>query len=101
MAAADLAGLLGAAVRAAVLAKAPRRTVQAVAAAVTGVLVRPTAATSWHRQQEPAEDTKGCTEGDACAGASAEELVQALRQKRAEETKPACAQGTVSRALQG
>ena len=45
--------------------------------------MRPTAATSRRRQQEPAEDTKGCTEGDACDGASAEELVQALRQKRA------------------
>jgi hypothetical protein len=38
---ADGAALLAAAVRAAVLAKAPRRTVQAVASAVTGVLVRP------------------------------------------------------------
>ena len=41
---ADRAALLAAAVRAACLAKAPRRTVQAVAAAVAGVLVRPTAA---------------------------------------------------------
>jgi len=38
---ADGAALLAAAVRAAVLAKAPRRTVQAVASAVTGVLARP------------------------------------------------------------
>jgi hypothetical protein len=38
------AALLAAAIRAAIHAKAPRRTVQAVAAAVTGVLVRPTAA---------------------------------------------------------
>ena len=37
---ADPAALLGAAVRAAVLAKAPRRTVQAVAATVTAVLTR-------------------------------------------------------------
>ena len=37
----DGAALLAAAVRAACQAKAPRRTVQAVAAAVTGVLVRP------------------------------------------------------------
>ena len=41
---ADGAALLAAAVRAAVLAKAPRRTVQAVAAAVAGVLVRLTTA---------------------------------------------------------
>ena len=39
MAAADAPALLAAAIRAAVLAKAPRRNVQAVAAAVTGVLV--------------------------------------------------------------
>ena len=39
--AADGPALLGAAVRAACLAKAPRRTIQAVAAAVAGVLVRP------------------------------------------------------------
>jgi hypothetical protein len=38
------AALLAAAIRAAIQAKAPRRTVQAVAAAVTGVLWRPTAA---------------------------------------------------------
>ena len=37
---ADPASLLGAAVRAACLAKAPWRTVQAVAAAVTAVLVK-------------------------------------------------------------
>ena len=37
---ADSAALLAAAIRACCLAKAPRRTVQAVAAAVTGVLVR-------------------------------------------------------------
>jgi hypothetical protein len=39
---ADGAALLASAIRAAVLAKAPRRTVQAVAAAVCGVLWRPT-----------------------------------------------------------
>ena len=39
----DGAALLAAAVRAACQAKAPRRTIQAVAAAVTGVLVRPMA----------------------------------------------------------
>lgn len=84
MAAADPAALLGAAVRAAVLARAPRRTVQAVAAAVTGVLVRPTAdASQRSAKQVPAEDTTGRTDGDACDGASAEELVQALRMARA------------------
>ena len=36
--------LLAAAIRAACLAKAPRRTIQAIAAAVTGVLRRPTVA---------------------------------------------------------
>jgi hypothetical protein len=40
------AALLSAAIRAAIHAKAPRRTVQAIAAAVTGVLVRPSAAAS-------------------------------------------------------
>ena len=45
---ADGAALLAAAIRAAVHAKAPRRTVQAVAAAVTGVLWRPTAAAEPH-----------------------------------------------------
>eukprot|EP00930_Biecheleria_cincta_P061056 TRINITY_DN46623_c0_g1_i1.p1 TRINITY_DN46623_c0_g1~~TRINITY_DN46623_c0_g1_i1.p1 ORF type:complete len:268 (+),score=58.61 TRINITY_DN46623_c0_g1_i1:52-855(+) len=83
MAVTDPAALLGAAVRAAVLARAPRRTVQAVAAAVTGVLVRPAEAASQRRQKEPDEDARGSNLGDACDGASAEELLQALRQKRA------------------
>jgi hypothetical protein len=48
----DGAALLAAAVRAAVQANAPRRTVQAVAAAVTGVLVRPATAVA-----EPHTDT--------------------------------------------
>jgi hypothetical protein len=49
------AALLAAAIRAAIHAKAPRRTVQAVAAAVTGVLMRPTAATEPHIDaREPA-----------------------------------------------
>jgi hypothetical protein len=45
---ADGAALLASAIRAAVLAKAPRRTVQAVAAAVTGVIWRPTAESTLH-----------------------------------------------------
>ena len=49
----DGAALLAAAVRAAVQANAPRRTVQAVAAAVTGVLVRPTAAAGPHSDDLP------------------------------------------------
>ncbi|CAK0843372.1 unnamed protein product [Prorocentrum cordatum] len=51
----DGAALLAAAVRAACQAKAPRRTVQAVAAAVTGVLVRPMAeAVPRQRSEVPA-----------------------------------------------
>jgi len=84
MAATDPAALLGAAVRAAVLAKAPRRTVQAVAAAVTGVLLAClTAAASQHGAGQDPQDTTSRTKASADTGASAEELVEALRQARA------------------
>ena len=80
MASCDGAALLAAAVRAAILAKAPRRTVQAVATAVAGVLVRPVKA-------EPAsvpEDAASAPRAPAPAfgDASADALLQALRAKR-------------------
>ena len=53
----DGAALLAAAIRAAVQAKAPRRTVQAVAAAVTGVLLRqPTVAAVPHTDSRKQPD---------------------------------------------
>ena len=53
---ADGSALLAAAIRAAVQAKAPRRTVQAVAAAVNGVLVRPPTTASVPRHGALAHD---------------------------------------------
>lgn len=78
----DGAALLAAAVRAAVLARAPRRTVQAVASAVAGVVMRPAAMGA-----KPATET-GVPQGTVGAtlppatGASPEELVAALREAR-------------------
>jgi hypothetical protein len=84
------AALLSAAIRAAIHAKAPRRTVQAIAAAVTGVLVRPSAAA--------ARDI----DAPGLAGTSVEELrakrcAQRQRKKlrrRSAAAKAACAAPT-------
>lgn len=77
----DGPALLGAAIRAACLAKAPRRTVQAIASAVTGVLVgrhvaSGTSPKSIRRQQR---DTEGsdCDDGPGDA-----QLLEALRASR-------------------
>ena len=81
MAAADGPALLAAAVKAAISAKAPRRTVQAVAAAVAGVFARPAPACV-----TPSVATKVRAETGSAAnqspGTSAEELVDALRLAR-------------------
>ena len=83
MAAVDPAALLGAAIRAAVLAKAPRRTVQAVASAVTGVLVHSAAeAGPGAAAAAPAKEEVGPAAATPPTGASAEELVAALREAR-------------------
>jgi len=78
----DGPALLGAAIRAACLAKAPRRTVQAVASAVTGVLVgRPHASgASPPSTRRPPRDTRG-PESDEDLGDPAE-LLEALRASR-------------------
>jgi hypothetical protein len=68
------AALLAAAIRAAIQAKAPRRTVQAVAAAVTGVLWRPTAAT------EPQVDARAQA-GTPVAEVRADRRAQRQRKK--------------------
>lgn len=81
---ADSAALLAAAVRAAVLAKAPRRTVSAVAAAVTSVLTAP--ATKDTVKRKPA--TQGAVVvGETMPGASPGELLTALRASRAAQRK--------------
>ena len=83
MAAVDPAALLGAAIRAAVLAKAPRRTVQAVDSAVTGVLVHSAAeAGPGAAAAAPAKEEVGPAAATPPTGASAEELVAALREAR-------------------
>ena len=74
--AADGAALLAAAVRAAVLAKAPRRTVQAVAAAVTGVLAAPARSSGAGQVSQRTAELS-----DAGAG-SPESLLAALREAR-------------------
>ena len=74
----DGAALLAAAIRAACLAKAPRRTVQAVAAAVTGVLVRPTAAA----EPRAAASVPAGAQSAHDEAASPDQLVDSLRVAR-------------------
>ena len=82
---ADGAALLAAAVRAACLAKAPRRTIQAVASAVTGVLVRASGSETVPRKFEEGvarpQRTAALVETSSTI-ASAEELLTALRAAR-------------------
>ena len=83
MAAVDPAALLGAAIRAAILARAPLRTAWAVASAVTGVLVHSTAeAAPRAAAAAPATEEAGPATATLPTGASAEELVAALREAR-------------------
>jgi len=86
--AADGPALLAAAVRAACLAHAPRRTVQAVAAAVTGVLAHPKTAAA---EQAPATGTPVRSHRAATqekeAGTSPEELLRTLRAVRSAQRK--------------
>jgi hypothetical protein len=81
------AGLLAAAIRAAIQAKAPRRTVQAVAAAVTGVLVRPSAAAA---RDIDASGPAGTTVEETRAKRSAQRQRKKLRRRSAAD-KAACA----------
>jgi len=76
---ADGAALMAAAVRAAVLAKAPRRTVQAVAAAVAGALRPQPALRPRTSQTVPAGAP---AESPPPRGSSPEELLEALREAR-------------------
>ena len=79
----DGPALLAAAVRAACLAKAPRRTVQAVAAAVTGVLARPSTAAAEQATATgmPARSQRAATH-EQDAAPSPEELQNSLRAVR-------------------
>ena len=80
------AALLAAAVRAAILAKAPRRTVQAVASAVTGVLARPMAATAMKGTDARESAGSTCTAKDD-SNASPEQLLQSLREARSAQRR--------------
>jgi hypothetical protein len=82
----DGAAMLAAAVRAAVLAKAPRRTVQAVAAAVAGVFARP-AAVAARGPAAPVPAGSQCAAKETGNDASAEELLAALRSARSAQRK--------------
>ena len=75
--AADGAALLAAAIKAAVSARAPRRTVQAIAAAVTAVVLRPDAPAS------TVTDTRVSAEVPDAPSVSEEDLALRLRQARA------------------
>ena len=79
MVALDPAALVAAAVRGACLAKAPRRTVQAVAAAVVSVLVRPAEARLGSTRGETAKEQDAHEEVRA---KSEEERREAIRAKR-------------------
>eukprot|EP00746_Dinoflagellata_sp_MGD_P160657 gnl/MRDRNA2_/MRDRNA2_87511_c0_seq1.p1 gnl/MRDRNA2_/MRDRNA2_87511_c0~~gnl/MRDRNA2_/MRDRNA2_87511_c0_seq1.p1 ORF type:complete len:280 (-),score=73.30 gnl/MRDRNA2_/MRDRNA2_87511_c0_seq1:381-1220(-) len=91
MASCDSAALLAAAVRAAVLAKAPRRTVQAVAAAVTGVLVHSSTESAapvrkiGEKRSGQKHSTATGEAGDLQA--SPEVLLEALRTARREQRR--------------
>ena len=84
---ADGAAFVAAAVRAAVLAKAPRRTVQAVAAAVAGVFVRPVVAKAARGQAAPVSQDAQCTSAQPPGDASAEVLLEALRAARSAQRR--------------
>ena len=95
----DGAALLAAAIRAAILAKAPRRTVQAIAAAVAGVLMRPAGACAKPAAVPSEPASKHAAESGSF---SAEELLDKLRacrrehrrrkkeRRKANRSKPAC-----------
>ncbi|CAE8656688.1 unnamed protein product [Polarella glacialis] len=82
MANADGPAFVAAAVRAAILAKAPRRTVQAVAAAVTGVFTSRPAAATLRTSSAAQAMPRGECRSTPGIGASAEELVAALQEAR-------------------
>ena len=81
MASADGSSLIAAAIRAAILAKAPRRTVQAIAAAVTSVLVHQTADACPKTKDEDHVRSSNASNAKL-PGVSAEEHVEALRAAR-------------------
>ena len=92
----DGSALVAAAVRAACLAKAPRRTVQAVAAAVAGVCLRPVAVEGRKRATVASEPASA---HDSSAGdASPEELLEALRSCRREQRRRKKARRKANRA---
>jgi hypothetical protein len=85
--AADGPALLAAAVRAACLAKAPRRTIQAVAAAVAGVLARPATMAATPREASSARAGDMRNAADAGNGFPPEELLAALRAARSAQRR--------------
>jgi hypothetical protein len=91
------AALLAAAIRAAIHAKAPRRTVQAVAAAVTGVLVRPTAAAA---RDIDASGPAGTTVEEIRAKRSAQRQRKKLRRRSAAATAACAAPASGAEVLQ-
>ena len=88
MASSELAALLGAAVRAAVLAKAPRRTVSAVAAAVTGALLQgkpgltPTGSRAGAASKRAATPSCDVSPETPASTVQPEQLIAALREAR-------------------
>eukprot|EP00928_Gymnodinium_smaydae_P092396 TRINITY_DN7626_c0_g1_i4.p1 TRINITY_DN7626_c0_g1~~TRINITY_DN7626_c0_g1_i4.p1 ORF type:complete len:199 (+),score=17.91 TRINITY_DN7626_c0_g1_i4:298-894(+) len=107
MSAADGPAFLAAAVSAAIRAKAPRRTVQAVAAAVASVFVRPatTRATPRTRAAEPAgAQGRACEEdGDAAVLLDTLRAARSAQRRRKKERRRAAkaAAASESRDLQG
>ena len=82
MSSADGPALLAAAVRAAILAKGPRRTVQAVAASVTSALVRRSAFAMPVAKDQVRAEAIGAPLQAASGASAEEELVAALREAR-------------------
>lgn len=87
----DSAALLAAAIRAACQAGAPRRTVQAVASAVTGVLIRPAGAVPRSASGMPAgtQCNDGVGDDDAAQLLSSLRLARSAQRKRKKERRKA------------
>ena len=89
MVALDPAALVAAAVRGACLAKAPRRTVQAVAAAVVSVLVRPAEARLGSTRGETAKEQDAHEEVRAKSEEERREAIRAKRRARRQRKRAA------------
>ena len=101
MSAVDGPAFLAAAVTAAIRAKAPRRTVQAVAAAVANVFGRPVTARATprtHAAESAGAQGRACGEGDESRARDAQGLLDSLRAARSAQRRAKKARRRAARA---